>query len=154
MLTDEFKGLTSRLSLILFPFSQLPLTMSSFERLNDYPVNVPGRLSLAQGDENYVLRSVVAVSETKIGPSGISTGTLTGFTGMLSDRANGIITGRTGLIVSQGELTKDWFEPQYYLYDPFGASLPVRILNKMDILPINQFHIFLLISLLNFLVEL
>ena len=47
-------------------FSQLPLTMSSFERLNAYPINVPDRMTLGRSEEIYHLRSVVAVTETHI----------------------------------------------------------------------------------------
>jgi len=92
-------------------FSQLPLTMSSFERLNSYPVNVPDRLSLKSAEETYHLRSVVSVTETEI---------------RQGDKVTRLITGTNGLMMSHRNLDKGLFDPKYYLYDPFGASLPVR----------------------------
>lgn len=109
-------------------FSQLPLTMSSFERLNGYPVHVPDRLVLDRGDEVYNLRSVVSVTETKIG--GLSTSLVEGLPSNSilgqNSQSTGIITGRTGLITKPRNFETGVFEPEYYLYDPFGASLPVR----------------------------
>lgn len=93
------------------PFSQLPLTMSSFERLNTYPVNVPDRLTLGRTEETFLLRSVVAVMETEI---------------KQGEKTTNIITGCTGLIMTHRNFERTIFEPNYYLYDPFGASLPVR----------------------------
>lgn len=90
-------------------FSQLPLTMSSFERLNAYPVYVPDRISLRSAEETYHLRSVVAVTETEI---------------KQGDKTTNIITGSTGLIMKHRDLGNSLFEPRYYIYDPFGASLP------------------------------
>jgi hypothetical protein len=92
-------------------FSQLPLTMSSFERLNTYPVNVPERITLGRSEDVYQLRSVVAVTETEI---------------VQGEKSTHIITGCTGLIMSHRDLDRSIFEPSYYLYDPFGASLPVE----------------------------
>lgn len=93
------------------PFSQLPLTMSSFERLNEYPISVPFAMTLGRSDETYQLRSVVAVSETEI---------------RQGERTTKIITGSTGLIMNHRDFDRSVYEPRYYLYDPFGASLPVR----------------------------
>ncbi len=92
-------------------FSQLPLTMSSFETLNSYPVDVPDRLSLRNAEETFHLRSVVAVNETQI---------------RQGEKVTNIITGTTGLIMTHRNLEKNIYQPGYYLYDPFGASLPVR----------------------------
>jgi hypothetical protein len=92
-------------------FSQLPLTMSSFEKLNAYPINVPAAISLTNSEETYQLRSVVAVTQTEI---------------RQGEKTTNIITGSTGLIMSPRNFTRGIFEPKYYLYDPFGASLPVR----------------------------
>ncbi|CAH6420158.1 Major core protein 4b [uncultured virus] len=91
-------------------FSQLPMTMSSFERLNSYPINVPTAISLGRGDETFQLRSVVTVTQTQI---------------KQSDRFTNIITGSNALIMRHRDLQQTMFEPTYYLYDPFGASLPV-----------------------------
>lgn len=93
------------------PFSQLPLTMSSFERLNAYPVDVPPSMTLGRSNEIYQLRSVVAVNETEISQGAAATN---------------IITGSTALIMSHRNFDQNQYEPQYYLYDPFGASLPVK----------------------------
>jgi hypothetical protein len=93
------------------PFSQLPLTMSSFEKLNGYPINVPATITLGNSDEIYQLRSVVAVTQTEI---------------TQGDKTTNIITGSTGLIMSHRNFARSVYEPKYYLYDPFGASLPVR----------------------------
>lgn len=92
------------------PFSQLPLTMSNFEKLNSYPVNVPSAISLGRAEETYHLRSVVAVNQTEI---------------RQGEKMTSIITGSTGLIMSHRDFDRNIYEPKYYLYDPFGASLPV-----------------------------
>lgn len=92
-------------------FSQLPLTMSSFERLNAYPIYAPEIISQDRSKERFELRSVVAVTETEIVQSGKSTS---------------IITGCTGLIMQHRNIIKNIFESKYMLYDPLGASLPVK----------------------------
>jgi len=92
-------------------FSQMPLTMTSFEKLNGYPVNVPQSMNLGRNDENYYLRSVVAVTQTEI---------------LQGAKTSNIITGCTGLIMTHSDYDKSVYESRYYLYDPFGASLPVR----------------------------
>lgn len=92
-------------------FSQLPLTMSSFERLNTYPVNVPERITLGRSEDVFQLRSIVAITETEI---------------IQGDKSTHIITGCTGLIMTHRDIVRSLFEPSYYLYDPFGASLPVQ----------------------------
>ena len=93
------------------PFSQLPLTMSTFERLNKYPINVPDRINIGRVEETYLLRSVVTVTETQI---------------KQSEKMTNIITGCTALIMTHRSFERTIFEPKYYLYDPFGASLPVK----------------------------
>ena len=84
--------------------------MSSFERLNSYPVNVPSIINVKQ-DGAYELRSVVAVTETEISQG---------------EKSTNIITGCTGLIMKHRDFNKNIYNPTFYLYDPFGASLPVR----------------------------
>lgn len=96
-------------------FSQLPLSMSSFEKLNKYPINVPDRLSIGRSEETYHLRSVVAVSETEI---------------KQGDKMTNLITGSVGLIMSHRDFNQGIYEAKYYLYDPFGASLPVKSPNE------------------------
>lgn len=92
-------------------FSQLPLTISSLEKLNSYPVDIPPSITLQNSEETYHLRSVVAVTETEI---------------RQGDRSTNIITGSTGLLVSIRNFENMAFDQTYYLYDPFGASIPVR----------------------------
>lgn len=92
-------------------FSQLPMTMSSFEKLNPYPVGVPPRLRIGKSGENYDLRSVVAVTETEIAQG---------------EKSAKIITGCTGLIMSHRNPGTGDFTSKYYLYDPFAASLPIQ----------------------------
>lgn len=92
-------------------FSQLPLTMSNFERLNSYPLTVPDILTLGgRAEEVFHLRSIVAVTETEI---------------RQGDKSNNIITGCTGLIMTHRNFERTVYESRHYLYDPFGASLPV-----------------------------
>lgn len=93
------------------PFSQSPMTMSNFERLNSYPVNIPDRLSVGNADETYHLRSVVAVSSTDI---------------TQGEKTTNIITGCVGLIMTHRDFENNIYTPNYWLYDPFGASLPVK----------------------------
>lgn len=90
-------------------FSQMPLTMSSFERLNAYPVHIPDRIPLAGSDDLYLLRSAVCVTETQI---------------IQGKKVSHLITGSTGLIMVHSN-TVTTFEPRYYIYDPYGASIPV-----------------------------
>ena len=91
-------------------FSQLPLAMSNFERLNPYPINVPASISLGRVEETFQLRSVVTVTESQI---------------RQTDSATTVITGSNALIMKHRDFSQVTFDPNYYLYDPFGASLPV-----------------------------
>lgn len=92
------------------PFSQLPLTMSNFEKLNPYPIDVPSTISIGRAEETYQLRSVVAVNQTQI---------------KQGNTLSNIISGSTGLITTPRNFEKANYDTHYYLYDPFGASLPV-----------------------------
>jgi hypothetical protein len=87
------------------------MTMSSFDRLNSYPISVPDRLVVRAPEEVYELRSVVAVTETEI---------------RQGDKTTNIITGCTGLIMKHRDIFNGVYEPDHMLYDPFGASIPVR----------------------------
>lgn len=91
-------------------FSQTPLTMTNFERLNSYPVTVPPTITLGRSGEIYNLRSVVTVTESEI---------------LQSNHRTQIITGNAGLIMKHRDLNSGEFNPVYYLYDPIGASIPV-----------------------------
>jgi len=101
------------------PFSQLPATMSNFEHLNSYPVHVSDSIQLSRNDESdpYLLRSVVTVVETNISFD-------------KSKKDTYIITGCTGLIMQHGNQTTT--ENHYWLYDPFGASIPQLIDANVD----------------------
>lgn len=97
-------------------FSQLPLTVSSFQKLNRYPVHAQEYLQLREG-ERFMLRSVVAVTETTI------TKTRDG-----ADKPFSIITGSVGLLTRpRGKLFPDM---EYLMYDPFGASQPIAMDDK------------------------
>lgn len=107
-------------------FAALPsyYSMSNFERLNDYPVNIPEQISLTTSGESFVLRSVVAVTETAVD---------------LDNRQGNVIVGCTALIAKPRDMATGEYDSKYYLYDPFGASIPVRhkdgyVVNK----PITQ----------------
>jgi hypothetical protein len=91
-----------------FNFNQLPLTVSGFERLNKQAVNVPPSITLGREEETFQLRSVVTVEETMIG----------------ANPQGGIITGSTALIMKHRNFMTGQNDENYYLYDPFGASLP------------------------------
>lgn len=91
-------------------FSQLPLTMSNFEKLNGYIVNIPPRFSLGRPEETYNLRSVVAITETEI---------------RQGNKSNDIITGCVGLLMKHRDFDTFSYDDQYYIYDPVGASIPV-----------------------------
>jgi len=94
------------------PFSQLPLTMNNFERLNKYPIVVPSTINLKHAEEVFELRSVVVANETEI---------------MTSDRKyTNIITGCSALIMKHRDNVMLPYNTRYWLYDPFGASLPVE----------------------------
>jgi hypothetical protein len=57
-------------------FTSLPLTISSFEKLNDSIVNYDNVINIA--DDEYQLRSVVFVERTKVGDESVITGATTG----------------------------------------------------------------------------
>ena len=95
-------------------FSQMPLTMTSFERLNDWPVVAPETLTLGlDPSDSYQLRSVVAVTETEI----------MGF----NKKPEKIITGTTGLIMQHRDMTTNRYDNTYYYYDPVGAAIPREV---------------------------
>jgi len=84
---------------------------TNFERLNNYPVHVPERLTIRNADETFHLRSIVAVTETEI---------------IQSEKRHAIITGSTGLIMTHRNFDLNLYSQKYHLYDPFGASLPIK----------------------------
>lgn len=90
-------------------FSHIPLTMSSYEKMNPYPINVSPFITLNGSDETFFLRSVNAVTETSLVHDTQNTKIITGSVGLIISKSN-------NELINQG---------QYYLYDPFGASIPV-----------------------------
>jgi hypothetical protein len=95
-------------------FSQLPLTMNNFELLNDYPINVPPRMNLKYAEEAYDLRSVVISTQTSIMQPG--------------KQPTNVVTGSSGLILQHysNSSNNKLYNPTHWLYDPLGASLPVK----------------------------
>lgn len=92
-------------------FSHLPLSMSNFDHVNVYPIVAPERITLNSVDETFLLRSVVAVTETEI---------------VRGEKVIRVITGCTGLIVKHQNIPAGIYESTYYLYDPYGASIPIK----------------------------
>lgn len=92
-------------------FSQLPLAMNTFEKLNSTPVYIPDRLTLTSSNDTYLLRSVVAVKELAI---------------KQGNNVNEIISGTVGLIMKHRNIDSSDFDTRFLLYDPYGASVPVR----------------------------
>jgi hypothetical protein len=92
-------------------FSQLPMTMSGLDRLNNYPLIVNDSIKIAGVNETYDLRSVVAVTETSIIHRGSE---------------SRLITGSTAMIASKRNPMAGIFQPEYFLYDPLGAAIPVK----------------------------
>jgi len=93
-------------------FSQLPLTMTNLEKLNDYPVSAPATIQLATESDVYELRSVVAVQETSIKPC------------PKTADSSPIIIGSIGLVKVLP--TNNSYTKTIIRYDPFGASIPVE----------------------------
>lgn len=100
----------------MMPFHQLPTAISGFERINTHPVNSPNYITLRNG-EDYQLRSVVAVSQTQIGDEPGPDNIITGTTGLIISNGD-MLAANTGLAMNLGG--------QHYLYDPFGASYPIE----------------------------
>jgi len=93
-------------------FTQMPLSMSSLERVNKFPLYIPDVLTIRNGsDETYLLRSVVTVTETSIQTNG---------------KVINIITGSNTLITIPRNIENGIYDNSYLLYDPLGASIPVQ----------------------------
>jgi len=85
-----------------YNFTQLPLTMSGFEKLNDRAVDFEERMRV--GDDEFLLRSAVIVESTSI-----------------SDN-NKLITGSTTALMSHRNISKGKFDNLHYLYDPYMSG--------------------------------
>lgn len=94
-------------------FANAPITSAYFDRINKYPVGVPSRLNIQHQGEVFELRSIVIVNETEIED------TATG------NKVN-VSVGNCGLIIQPRNRLAGNFDPKYWLYDPYGASIPVN----------------------------
>lgn len=107
----NFKTMTSPLT-----FSQLPLTISNFETLNSFPVIVPELITPNETAGTFRLSSVVACTESTI---------------YQKDRsAHSVITGNVALIACPRDIENGKFDSNYLMYDPIGASHPIKNPNK------------------------
>jgi hypothetical protein len=100
-------------------FSRLPLTMSSFAKANDYPIDVPSQISLGSDIETFELRSVVSVTRAVIPDVKAN---------LNSGKLINMVTGCRAMIYKSPNLLENKIYPSvnsgYYLYDPAGASIP------------------------------
>lgn len=90
--------------------ANLPKIIENFEKFNGYAVQVPEKLAY-NNSEIYDLRSVVTVTNTDLRTRVGST--------------YSIITGSNALIMKHRDFVTN-LSNEYYLYDPFGASIPVK----------------------------
>jgi hypothetical protein len=100
-------------------FSQLPLTLNSFSKVNRFRLNVEDIITVG-GDNNaepYELRSVVAVTDMSIKHSG---------------NEDFYITGSIGLISMRRNIEMGIMDNKYYRYDPVGASILIRDEEERD----------------------
>ena len=91
-------------------FSKLPLALNTFEKLNSKPINIPDRITLSNSNDTFLLRSVVALKELTIRQGNSTTE---------------VVSGNVGLIMRHRDIESGVYEPEYLLYDPYGASIPV-----------------------------
>jgi len=88
-----------------YNFTNLPMTVTGWESLNEYPVNAPHSLNIMH--ETYVLRSVVTVEKTRV-PGG-----------------RNLITGSSAIIHRPRDILQGRYSDVSYLYDPQGAGVMV-----------------------------
>jgi hypothetical protein len=93
-------------------FAQLPLTVSGFDRVNTFPVSINPIIKLEQSDDTYHLRSVVAILESKYKRS--------------NEESIDVVVGSCALFMRHRNLYTGSLENEYYIYDPYGASLPIK----------------------------
>lgn len=82
-------------------FNNLPMTVSGFESLNDFPVNA--QKTLVINNDIFELRSVVTVEKTTL-------------------NNKSLIIGSTALFVIRRNLEQGNFQETYLMYDPQGAG--------------------------------
>lgn len=95
-------------------FSQLPLTLSSSAKVNTSTVNVTPAFKI--NDEEYLLRSVVALTDTSITQSG-SNNFVKSF----------VNTGCVGLFMKHMDQSAGTYDNEYFRYDPVGAAIPRKL---------------------------
>lgn len=82
-------------------FTNLPMTVTGWESLNETPVNAPKQMMIM--NDTFILRSVVAVEKTQV------------------QRRN-LIIGSTALVVKPRNIEAGDFQETYFVYDPQGAG--------------------------------
>lgn len=84
-----------------YNFQGLPMTISGFEQLNDFPVSYEHTISSFR-DDKYILKSVVFVEVAK-------------------NRSNLIVGSSTGIVIDRYEPIRD-FGKTHIIYDPQGSA--------------------------------
>jgi len=100
-----------------FQFNNLPMTVSSVESLNKYPVGIQANISVS-GDV-YSIRSVVAIEELKIKVPCTST-----FSNVSAATGKSVVIGSSALIRSLPSLCNG--SDTCYSYDPQSAATSLR----------------------------
>lgn len=99
-----------------FCFNKLPLTMNTFSKVNNTPLDIESAIELQ--NEVYQLRSVVAVTDTSI-----------------KNADGGVqyyVTGCIALLASKSDFTGGRYGTEHYRYDPMGAAIPVYYTNPAN----------------------
>lgn len=86
-----------------FNFTNLPMTVTGWESLNEHPVNAPEGMTI--NGEQYLLRSVVTVEKSRVANS------------------KNVIVGSSTLICIPRDLERNNLERRCYLYDPQGSGI-------------------------------
>jgi hypothetical protein len=84
-------------------FTNLPMTITGFEQLNEHPVNAPEVMNIA--DDTYKLKSVVVVEKTQV-------------------QGRTLIVGSSAMICPGHDMGR--FSGEAILYDPQGAGIMVE----------------------------
>lgn len=83
-------------------FSNLPMSVSGWEKINEHPVNAPRHMTI--GADTFELRSVVLVEKTQV-------------------QNTGMVVGSSAMIVVPMDPSKGRFQETCILYDPQGAAV-------------------------------
>jgi hypothetical protein len=100
----NIKGMSSPVS-----FNYLPMILSGYDRINNFPVNVSEFINLEIN--SFQIRSVCAVTETVL---------------TIGAKQERLISGSVGLIRTVDNYMENT-TGESYLYDPLGASMPVKL---------------------------